>query len=72
MVVSPAGGLALIEQKNGPVEIEGNDYVKHYATRTKSISRQLARNREALLQKFERAGATKPVGVVSVLYFLSC
>ena len=69
VVVSPAGGLALIEQKNGAVEIEGNDYVKHYATRTKSISRQLARNREALLQKFERAGATKPVGVVSVLYF---
>ena len=69
VVVSPSGAIALIEQKNGAIEVADNDYVKRYPTRTKSVSRQMARNRVALLGKFEAAQAIKPVGVVSVLYF---
>lgn len=69
VVVSPSGALVLIEQKNGAIEVEGGDYIKRYGDKAKSVSRQMGRNRDLLMQKAQRDGGLPPVGVTSVLYF---
>lgn len=66
-VISPAGAVALIEQKNGPVLFESGEYFKQYGPQRKSVTQQMGRSRTALMKKLAIAGV-EPRGVVSVLY----
>jgi hypothetical protein len=69
VVISPAGAVALIEQKNGSVEFEGGEFLKAYDGRNKSVSKQMARNRESFLRKLQRGRVPAPTGCISVGYF---
>lgn len=67
VVISPGGSIGLIEQKNGVVSVEGEEYVKHYGLHRKSVSRQMGRSRHAVLGKLGKASLAPP-WVVSILY----
>ncbi|MBJ6981668.1 nuclease-related domain-containing DEAD/DEAH box helicase [Luteimonas sp. MC1572] len=69
VVISPAGAVVLIEQKNGSVEYEGGELSKAYGGQTKSVSKQMARNRESFLRKLHRGRVPPPTGCISVGYF---
>ncbi|MGB4858064.1 MAG: NERD domain-containing protein/DEAD/DEAH box helicase, partial [Dokdonella sp.] len=69
IVISPAGAVALIEQKNGNVGLVGVELVKHYGDHSKSVSQQMSRNRDSFLAKLERQHVTRPTGCISVGYF---
>ena len=51
VVLSSGGTLCLIEQKNGIVTVDGEEYVKHYGLHRKSVSQQMGRSRHAVMTK---------------------
>lgn len=67
VVVSPGGSIGLIEQKNGLVSIEGEEYIKHYGLHRKSVSQQMGRSRAAVMQKLAEAHLPARA-VVSILF----
>jgi hypothetical protein len=67
VVVSPGGSIGLIEQKNGLVTVEGEEYVKRYGLHRKSVSQQMGRSRHAVLGKLAKASLAPP-WVVSILF----
>lgn len=67
VVISPGGSIGLIEQKNGLVTVEGEEYVKRYGLHRKSVSQQMGRARHAVLGKLAKASLAPP-WVVSILY----
>lgn len=67
VIVSPGGTIGLIEQKNGLVTVEGEEYIKHYGLHRKSVSQQMGRSRAAVLKKLAVA-QIQPRAVVSILY----
>lgn len=69
VVISPAGAVALVEQKNGPVELLGGELRKAYGEGEKSVSKQMARNRESFMRKLQRGRIPTPTGCISVGYF---
>ena len=69
VVISPAGAVVLVEQKNGPVELLGGELRKAYGDGEKSVSKQMARNRDAFLRKLQRGRIPAPTGCISVGYF---
>lgn len=69
VVISPAGAIALVEQKNGPVELLGGELRKAYGDGEKSVSQQMARNRDAFMRKLQRGRVPAPTGCISVGYF---
>jgi hypothetical protein len=67
VVVSPGGSIGLIEQKNGSVTVEGEEYVKHYGLHRKSVSQQMGRSRAAVMKKLGDAHL-QARAVVSILF----
>lgn len=67
VVISPGGSIGLIEQKNGLVTVEGQEYVKRYGLHRKSVSQQMGRSRHAVLGKLAKASLAPP-WVVSILF----
>lgn len=67
VVLSPGGTLCLIEQKNGTVTVEGEEYVKHYGLHRKSVSQQMGRARHAVMTKLGQS-KIEARAVVSLLY----
>lgn len=66
-VIFPAGSVALVGQKNGPVAVDAGEFFKQYGLERKSVSQQMGRSRSALMKKLA-AAAVEARGVVSVLY----
>jgi hypothetical protein len=52
VVVSPAGQVVVIEQKNGRLLETGKDLVKEYGSKQKNVAVQLHRNIEAIRKKY--------------------
>ena len=67
VVVSPGGSIGLIEQKNGSVTVEGEEYIKHYGLLRKSVSHQMGRSRAAVMKKLAQANM-EALSVVSILF----
>ena len=67
VVISPGGSIGLIEQKNGLVTVEGEEYIKRYGLHRKSVSQQMGRSRHAVLGKLAKASLAPP-WVVSILF----
>ena len=67
VVLSPGGTIGLIEQKNGSVTVEGEEYIKHYGLHRKSVSQQMGRSRHAVMTKLAKVSLSVP-GIVSILY----
>jgi hypothetical protein len=67
VVVSPGGSIGLIEQKNGSVTVEGEEYVKHYGLHRKSVSQQMGRSRAAVMKKLAQTHI-EALSVVSILF----
>ena len=67
VVLSPGGTIGLVEQKNGSVTVEGEEYIKHYGLHRKSVSQQMGRSRHAVMSKLAKASLSSPA-VVSILF----
>lgn len=69
LVVNRYGRVLAIEQKNGPVEVQGDDLIKTYEHASRSIRVQVSRNLNHLRNEFSRRhdGAN-----LSVDYLLYC
>lgn len=68
VVVSPAGGLLLIEQKSGLLDETAAGLVKHYGKTAEVVPARLARNAEALRARLDRLLADGEVAVETLLY----
>ncbi len=67
VVISPGGSIGLIEQKNGSITVEGEEYIKHYGLHRKSVSQQMGRSRAAVMTKLTQA-QIEALAVVSILF----
>lgn len=68
VVVNRLGNLLLIEQKSGLLEETPEGLAKSYLGKTKSVSFQMARTRDALLSKLRSRPPTSHIQVDSLLY----
>ncbi len=68
VVVNRHGNLLLIEQKSGFLEETPEGLVKNYLGKSKSVTAQMARSRDALLTKLRSRPQTSHVQVDSLLF----
>lgn len=68
LVVNRYGRVLAIEQKNGPVQVRGNELVKTYDSRTRAIRVQVSRNLNQLRSEFAKRHGGANLSVDHLLY----